>query len=43
MNKSDYHLLARYVSKENIDGEVIKVLDEIYEVAKKAVVITEEQ
>ena len=36
MNKSDYHVLARHVPKEQIDPEVSQVLDAIYEVAEKS-------
>jgi ABC-type taurine transport system ATPase subunit len=36
MNKSDYHVLARHVPKEQIDPEVSLVLDAIYEVAEKS-------
>jgi len=42
MNKSDYHLLAGFVSNENIDQEVIMVLDEIYEIAQRARPIRDE-
>ena len=36
MNKSDYHVLARHVPKEQIDPEVSQVLDAIYEVDEKS-------
>ncbi|WP_420264850.1 AAA family ATPase [Candidatus Magnetominusculus dajiuhuensis] len=36
LNKSDYHILARYVPKEDIDAEVVEKLDAIVETAKKA-------
>ena len=36
MNKSDYHVLARHVPKEQIDPEVSQVLYAIYEVAEKS-------
>jgi hypothetical protein len=36
MKKSDYHSLARFVSKEEIDPEVIQKLDVIFSVAEKA-------
>jgi energy-coupling factor transporter ATP-binding protein EcfA2 len=36
MNKSDYHVLARHVPREQIDPEVSQVLDVIYEVAEKS-------
>jgi ABC-type taurine transport system ATPase subunit len=36
MNKSDYHVLARHVPKEQIDPEVSQVLDAIYEIAGKS-------
>lgn len=36
MNKSDYHILARHVPKEQIDPEVSRVLDAIYKVAEKS-------
>ena len=36
MRKSDYHTLARFVKKELIDPEIMKVLDRIVEVAGKA-------
>jgi hypothetical protein len=42
MRKTDYHILARYVSKGQIDPEVSKVLDEILEVANKAKPVQEE-
>ncbi len=37
MSKSDYHVLASLVPREEIDEEVIKKLDRIVEVARKAV------
>jgi len=36
MRKTNYHVLARYVRKEDIDPEVIEKLDAIVEVAKRA-------
>jgi len=36
MRKSNYHVLARYVRKEDIDPEVVEKLDAIVEVAKRA-------
>lgn len=36
MNKSDYHVLARFVPKDEIDPEVRSVLDSIVEVASRA-------
>ena len=36
LRKADYHVLARLVSKEKIDPEIIEKLDAIVEVAKKA-------
>jgi len=36
MNKSDYHILAPFVPKEQIDPEVIKILNMILKVGKKA-------
>lgn len=41
MNKSDYHELARFVSKDDIDEEVETVLDGILEVFQKACPATE--
>ncbi|MDE0325825.1 MAG: AAA family ATPase [Candidatus Poribacteria bacterium] len=37
MQKTNYHTLVRYVTSDQIDPEVIKVLDGILEVANKAV------
>ena len=37
MRKTNYHRLVRYLSAEQIDPEVVKVLDSILEVAEKAV------
>ena len=37
MQKTNYHTLVRYVSLDHIDSEVTKVLDNILEVANKAV------
>lgn len=36
MNKTDYHVLARYVTKDQIDSEIAEVLDMIAKTAKKA-------
>lgn len=36
MRKTNYHVLARYVRKEDIDPEVVEKLDAIAEVAKRA-------
>ncbi len=36
MNKSDYWELARFLEPEEIDGEVVKALDQIHEVASSA-------
>ncbi len=36
MRKTDYHVLARYVPREQIDSEVAQVLDRIVEVASRA-------
>lgn len=36
LRKTDYHVLARLVSKESIDEEVVEKLDAIVEVAKQA-------
>jgi len=36
MRKTDYHILAEYLDKEDINDEIIHVLDQIYEVAKSA-------
>jgi energy-coupling factor transporter ATP-binding protein EcfA2 len=36
MNKSDFHMLARHVRKEQIDPEITNVLDIIYEIAMSA-------
>jgi hypothetical protein len=36
MRKTDYHVLARYVPREQIDSEVAQVLDQIVEVASRA-------
>jgi ABC-type taurine transport system ATPase subunit len=36
MRKANYHVLARFVHKEDIDPEVIEKLDAIVEVAKRA-------
>lgn len=36
MDKSDYHILSRFVPKEDIDPEVIEKLDAIVETAKRA-------
>ena len=41
MNKSDYHELARFVSKDDIDEEVETVLDGILEVFQNACPATE--
>jgi ABC-type nitrate/sulfonate/bicarbonate transport system ATPase subunit len=43
MNKSDYHTLARYVPREQIDPEVIEVLDLIAQVAARAKPVTDEE
>jgi hypothetical protein len=43
MNKSDYHALARHVLKEQIDPEVSKVLDAIFEIAAKAQTFEEDE
>ena len=37
MRKTNYHTLVQYLSAEQIDPEVVKVLDSILEVAEKAV------
>lgn len=37
MRKTNYHVLARYIKKEQIDPEVIQVLDCIIQVASKAI------
>ena len=37
MQKTNYHTLVRYVTSEQIDPEVTKVLDGILEVANKAI------
>jgi hypothetical protein len=42
MRKTDYHILSRYVSEDQIDPEVSTVLDEILEVANKAKPVQEE-
>jgi len=42
MRKTDYHILARYVSRDQIDPEISKVLDEIFEVANRAKPLQEE-
>jgi hypothetical protein len=36
MNKSDYHVLAQFVKRSEISGEVSRVLDVIVEVAGSA-------
>jgi hypothetical protein len=36
MQKSDFHVLARFVPKDSIDREVVEVLDTIVEVASRA-------
>jgi ABC-type lipoprotein export system ATPase subunit len=36
IRKSDYHILARLVTKDKIDTEIVEKLDAIVEVAKKA-------
>jgi len=36
MNKSDYHVLARFVPKDELDPEISRVLDEIVAVAGRA-------
>jgi hypothetical protein len=36
IKKSDYHILARFVSKDKIDPEVTEKLDAIVKTAKKA-------
>jgi len=36
LRKSDYHILARLVPKNDIDPEVIEKLDAIVSVARKA-------
>jgi len=42
LNKTDYHVLAQYVPDACIDDEVVRVLDDICEVAESAVVESEE-
>lgn len=37
LRKTDYHVLARYVSKDQIDAEVRQVLDTIQQVSEQAV------
>jgi len=36
MNKSDYHVLAQFVKRSEISGEVSRVLDVIVEVGSSA-------
>lgn len=36
MSKSDYHVLARHLGKDQIDPEIVEVLDEIVSVVKRA-------
>lgn len=36
LQKTDYHVLARYVPRELIDPEVIRVLDDIVDFASQA-------
>lgn len=36
IKKSDYHILAHLLTKENIDSEIVEKLDAIVEVARKA-------
>ncbi len=43
MNKSDYHTLARYVPREEIDPEVTEVLDLIAQVAGQAKPVRDEE
>jgi hypothetical protein len=43
MNKTDYHRLARYIPRDQIDPEISTVLDFIVEVATKSRPIREEE
>ncbi len=36
MQKSNYHVLAKFISREEVDPEVVRVLDAIVETAQKA-------
>ncbi len=36
LQKTDYHVLASYVNREEIDAEVVAVLDKVLEVSKRA-------
>ena len=42
MSKSDYHVLARFVPKDEIDPEISRVLDEIAAIAERAVPVADE-
>ena len=41
MRKTDYHTLARFLRKEQIDPEVRRVLDMIHDISQKAQPVTE--
>jgi energy-coupling factor transporter ATP-binding protein EcfA2 len=43
MDKSDYHVLARFVPKDELDPEVSRILDEIAEVAGRATPVRDEE
>jgi hypothetical protein len=43
MTKSDYHILTRFVPKEQIDDEVVEVLDSILAIRQKAKPVTEDE
>ena len=43
MNKTDFHVLTRFVPKERVDDEVVQVLDDIYGVAQRAQPLRDEQ